>query len=135
MAHYAEELEMLKEFLTLKIEQLQMKVSELQNQKEDLEAMHSSSSEIKEHLLHQLNEMTRNFTEVNSELLIKSSRVVELEQFETVEKEKREEEQKQLKLFKKDVSKEVKALRKETVQLKEQNNKLIKSLLSVRHFM
>lgn len=126
---------MLKEFLTLKIEQLQMKVSELQNQKEDLEAMHSSSSEIKEHLLHQLNEMTRNFTEVNSELLIKSSRVVELEQFETVEKEKREEEQKQLKLFKKDVSKEVKALRKETVQLKEQNNKLIKSLLSVRHFM
>lgn len=33
------------------------------------------------------------------------------------------------------MSKEVKALRKESVQQKEQNNKLVKSLLSVRHFM
>lgn len=51
MAKHSDELETLKEFLSLKIEQLQMRVIELQNEKEDLLAMHGSSSGIKEHLI------------------------------------------------------------------------------------
>lgn len=93
LAIHTEELETLKEFLTLKIEQLQMRILEVNNEKEDLDAMHSSSSGIKEVLLQQVNELTRNFTEVNSQLLVKSQRVQELEQFEEVEKAKRDQEQ------------------------------------------
>ena len=48
---YTDELEILKEFLAIKIEQLQVKVQKLIDEKEDLSAMHSSSSEIKEHLI------------------------------------------------------------------------------------
>ena len=43
-----------------------MRVVELQNEKEDLVAMHGSSTEIKGHLLDQLNDMTKNYTQINS---------------------------------------------------------------------
>ena len=86
MAKYSSELETLKEFLAYKIEQLQAKVQDLIDEKEDLDAKHVSNSEIKEHLVAELNEMTRQYTSVNSELLVKSQRVQELEQFEQLEK-------------------------------------------------
>lgn len=54
-----DELILLKEFLGIKVETLQQRVSELLNEKEDLEAIHTSSSEVKEHLLHQVNELNR----------------------------------------------------------------------------
>ena len=52
------ELEVLKEYLAIKIEQLQIQVQELEDDKEDLEAMHTSSSEVKEHLLRQYNDLS-----------------------------------------------------------------------------
>ena len=48
---YTQEVETLKEFLALKIEQLQTQIQELNDQKEDFEAQHNSSSSIKEHLV------------------------------------------------------------------------------------
>lgn len=47
----ARELEILKDFLTLKMENLKLRVHELLNEKEDMTAIHSSDSNIKEHLI------------------------------------------------------------------------------------
>ena len=54
---YTSDLEILKEFLTIKIEQLQLSNQKLSEEKEDYQAMHSSSSSIKEHLTNQLNDL------------------------------------------------------------------------------
>ena len=62
LTQHTKELEILKEFLAIKIEQLQIRVQELLNEKEDLEAMTSSGSDIKEHLLKQLNQLNTQFT-------------------------------------------------------------------------
>ena len=78
------------------------------NEKEDLQAMNTSSGAVKEHLLYQMNELDRQFTQKNTELLIKSQRLQELEQIEKVESKNREKEREEIKKFKKDVGKEVK---------------------------
>ena len=135
MASHSSELEVLKEFLAIKIEQLQMRTRELLNQKEDLEAMHNSSAEVKEHLLNQLNDMKKEFTLKNTELLMKSQRLQELEQFEEVEMQRRETEKSELKQFKKDVQRELKALRKESATLKDQNTKYKKTLDALKMYL
>jgi len=50
-------------------------------------------------------------TRRNTELLIKNQRLQELEQFEEVEMKKREEEQAEMKMFKKEISKKVKEMK------------------------
>jgi len=47
----AHELEILKEFLAIKIDQLQLRVQELLGEKEDLEAVQSSDSNLKVSLI------------------------------------------------------------------------------------
>jgi len=69
------ELVILKEFLTIKTEQLQLRVQHLLDEKEDLQAINSSSSGIKEHLLFKLNDLNLQFTEQKTELLFKQQRI------------------------------------------------------------
>ena len=97
--------------------------------------MNNSSSAVKEHLLYQMNELDRQFTQKNTELLIKSQRLQELEQIEKVEAKNREKEREEIKKFKKDVGKEVKQLRKESQVLEQQNIKYRKALLSLKLYM
>lgn len=97
--------------------------------------MNKSNAAVKEHLLYQMNEIDRQFTQKNTELLIKSQRVQELEQIETVESKKRESERAEIRAFKKEVAKEVKQLRKESQLLENQNMKYRKSLLSLKLYM
>jgi hypothetical protein len=78
------------------------------NEKEDLEAMHQSGGEVKEHLLKQIHDLDRNYKLKSTELLMKSERLLELEQFEADEIKKREVDEKELKAFKKMVAKEIK---------------------------
>lgn len=135
LSESTKELEILKEFLAIKIEQLQLRLQELLNEQEDLKAMNTSSVSIKEHLLSQVHDLDQKNTLKSTELLIKSQRVQELEQVEVVEMLKRNKEQQEMKQFKKEVSKEVKQLRKETDVLKSQNLKYRKSLLSLKLYM
>ena len=94
-----------------------------------------SSSSIKEILVDQLNELNRNFTSANTQILIKSQRIQELEQFETLEKAKREQEKQEMKQFKKEVNKEVKLLRHETEALRDTNMKYRKTILSLKMYL
>ena len=97
--------------------------------------MNLSSGAVKEHLLYQMNELDRGFTQKNTELLIKSQRLQELEQIELVESKNREKEREEIKKFKKDIAKEVKQLRKESHTLEQQNMKYRKALLSLKLYM
>ena len=87
----------MKEFLAIKIEQLQLRLQELLNEQEDLKAMNTSSVSIKEHLLSQVHDLDQKNTLKSTELLIKSQRVQELEQVEVVEMLKRNKEQQEMK--------------------------------------
>ena len=97
--------------------------------------MHNSSSEVKEHLISQINDLERYQTSLHTELLINKQRVQELEQFEAQEMENRAKEKAELKRFKKEVAKEVKVLRKESQHLRIQNQKYEKSLISLKLYM
>lgn len=66
------ELEVLKEFLAIKIDQLQLRVQELLGEKEDLEAVKSSDSSLKVSLIQRVNELEQTMTTKNTELLVKS---------------------------------------------------------------
>lgn len=67
----------------------------------------------------------------NTELLIKNQRLQELEQFESVELKKREEEQAEMRTFKKEIGKRVKELRQEHKELRDQNKRYKKVLRSM----
>ncbi len=45
------ELEILRDFLVLRVENLKLRVHELLNEKEDMAAIHASDSTVKEHLI------------------------------------------------------------------------------------
>jgi hypothetical protein len=55
----AKELEILKDFFTMRIENLKLRVSELLNEKEDLAAVHYSDRNIKEHLIVKMNDLEK----------------------------------------------------------------------------
>lgn len=47
----AKELDILKDFLVLRIENLKLRINELLNEKEDMAAIHISDQNVKEHLI------------------------------------------------------------------------------------
>ena len=98
-------------------------MQELLGEKEDLEAVKSSDASLKVSLIQRVNEVEQALTTKNTEILVKSQRLQELEQFEQVENKKREEEQAEMKAFKKEISRRVKDLKKEHKDLREQNKK------------
>lgn len=51
------ELEVLRDFLVLRVETLKLRVHELLNEKEDMAAIHSSDTAVKEHLIKKMNEL------------------------------------------------------------------------------
>ena len=55
----AKELEILKEFLVVRLENLKIRVHELLNEKEDMAAMHASDRNIKEHLIVKMNDLEK----------------------------------------------------------------------------
>lgn len=72
------ELEILRDFLVLRVENLKLRVHELLNEKEDMVAMHGSDSKVKEHLIQKMNELEKQFMERSTELLFQKRRVQEL---------------------------------------------------------
>jgi len=106
-------------------------VQELLGEKEDLEAVKSSDASLKVSLIQRVNEVEQALTTKNTEILVKSQRLQELEQFEQVENKKREEEQAEMKAFKKEISRRVKDLKKEHKDLREQNKKYKKVLTAM----
>lgn len=62
----------------MKVENLKLRVHELLNEKEDMAAIHSSDSNIKEHLIQKMNELDKLNMERSTELLFEKRRVQEL---------------------------------------------------------
>ena len=74
----AQELETLKDFLVMRVENLKLRVNELLNEKEDMAAIHQSDSSVKEHLIQRINELDKLCMEKSTELLFQKRRVQEL---------------------------------------------------------
>jgi hypothetical protein len=68
------ELEVLRDFLVLRVETLKLRVHELLNEKEDMAAIHASDSTIKEHLILKMNELDKLNMERSTELLFEKRR-------------------------------------------------------------
>ena len=73
------ELEVLRDFLVLRVETLKLRVHELLNEKEDMAAIHASDSNVKEHLIQKMNELEKISMERSTELLFEKRRAQELE--------------------------------------------------------
>ncbi len=73
------ELEVLRDFLVLRVETLKLRVHELLNEKEDMAAIHASDSNVKEHLISKMNELEKITMERSTELLFEKRRAQELE--------------------------------------------------------
>jgi len=74
----ARELEILRDFLVMRVENLKLRVHELLNEKEDMMAMHASDSNVKEHLIQKMNDLEKLFMERSTELLFEKRRAQEL---------------------------------------------------------
>jgi hypothetical protein len=74
----AKELEILKDFFTMRIENLKLRVSELLNEKEDLAAVHYSDRNIKEHLIVKMNDLEKQCVEKSTELMFEKKKLKEL---------------------------------------------------------
>jgi len=71
---------MLKNFFSLRIENLRVRLEELIGEKEDLDQLRESDKAIKEHLMKQVNELQTAQVEKQSELLQTKRRLRELEE-------------------------------------------------------
>ncbi len=65
----ARELETLKDFLVLTVENLKQRLNDLINEKEDMNALHQSDANVKEHLIERVNELEKISMERSTELL------------------------------------------------------------------
>ena len=74
----ARELEILRDFLVLRVENLKLRVHELLNEKEDMAAIHQSDHNVKEHLIQKMNELEKLYMERSTELLFEKRRNKEL---------------------------------------------------------
>ena len=63
------ELEALKDFLVMTVENLKQKLNDLTNEKEDMTAIHQSDSSVKEHLISRVNELEKLNMERKTELV------------------------------------------------------------------
>eukprot|EP00347_Sterkiella_histriomuscorum_P018982 403343421 len=104
------ELEILRDFLVLRVENMKLRIEDLLNQKEDMAAIHSSDSAVKEHLIQKINELDKLFMERSTELLFEKRKVQELAEEKKEFDQKFETSQVEINSFKTKVSKEVKTL-------------------------
>ncbi|CDW79000.1 UNKNOWN [Stylonychia lemnae] len=115
------ELEILRDFLVLRVENMKLRIEDLLNQKEDMAAIHSSDSTVKEHLIQKMNELDKLNMERTTELLFEKKKAQELESEKKEFDEKFEKSQKELNDFKQKVSREVKVLRERVGKLTDEN--------------
>ena len=115
------ELELLRDFLVLRVENMKLRIEDLLNQKEDMAAIHSSDSKVKEHLIERINELDRLHMEKSAELLFEKKRAQELAEEKREFDTKYDSQQQEIDQFKKKVNKEVKALRDKVTSLSLQN--------------
>lgn len=86
------ELEILKEFLAVKIDQLQLSVNRLSNEKEDWQVMNESNQSLKSSLMDRLAELEQGQTRLRTELVFKGQRLDEVEELQREESAKIEQE-------------------------------------------
>ncbi len=72
------ELETLKDFLVITVDNLKQRLHELINEKEDMSAMHQSDANVKEHLIERVNDLEKVNMERSTELLFARRTVSQL---------------------------------------------------------
>lgn len=128
------ELEVLRDFLVLRVETLKLRVHELLNEKEDMVAIHTSDSKIKEHLIQKMNELDKANMERSTELLFEKRRAQELAEEKKEFDDKMEKCQKEFHDFKSKVQREVKILKERVGRLSEENVNYQKTIDEMKVF-
>lgn len=124
----ASELELLKEYLAMKIDMLSVQVQRLEGEKEDWQVVAESDSRLKESLVDRASELESVATKLRTELVVKAQQLQEVEAGRRRELEMMQTEREKIHTFKTTVSQELQAVSRQEKELRAQNAKYKKVL-------
>ena len=130
----ARELETLKDFLVLTVENLKQRLNDMVNDKEDMNALHQSDANVKEHLIERVNDLEKINMERSTELLFTRRTLSQLTE-EKVQLDLRATlVQKELSEQKSKSKRETKLLKEHVQRLNDENFAMTSAIENMRRF-
>lgn len=130
----ARELETLKDFLVLTVENLKQRLNDMVNDKEDMNALHQSDANVKEHLIERVNDLEKINMERSTELLFIRRTLSQLTEEKTQLDLRAALVQKELSEKKSKSKRETKLLKEHVKRLNDENFAMTSAIENMRRF-
>ena len=130
----ARELETLKDFFVLTVENLKQRLNDMVNDKEDMNALHQSDANVKEHLIERVNDLEKINMERSTELLFTRRTLSQLTEEKVQLDHRATLVQKELSEQKSKSKRETKLLKEHVQRLNDENFAMTSAIENMRRF-